>query len=253
LQQARIDLKCESGRTALHWACCGGSPRVVVRMLNAGAHFNERDGSGFTPLMLAAKAEHLDVINTLLSWAGRTLYLDARDSIFCRGETALHWAISWSDSAAIVRRLLDAGANPTLWNRSSQTPLDIALQDGHVASAALLAQAVGQAECARLLIKARCITQATAKLDRVAQKAIDKGKPNHVVQQRLLAIAPPYFIRRIEDNWGGGLPQVDFPRNGAGSMECPTACVRYALEGMPKHAFVMLAEFLVPRWDRPYV
>lgn len=55
------------GMAAVHWAAEKGSAECARLLLEANAGPNTRDGQQFTPLMIAAQKNHLDVVRVLLS------------------------------------------------------------------------------------------------------------------------------------------------------------------------------------------
>jgi hypothetical protein len=85
-------------------------------------------------LIEAAKAADIDRVQALIE---RGDDLEQKDSY---GWTALNWAAGRGD-LAIVRFLLEAGANPVNSGRDLRTPYQIALAAAQVEAAALLQQA----------------------------------------------------------------------------------------------------------------
>ena len=53
--------------TALHWACTNGFSDCVSVLLSGGADTNLQTSSGRTPLMLAARAGHDDIVEQLIT------------------------------------------------------------------------------------------------------------------------------------------------------------------------------------------
>ena len=65
---ANLDAKgAWDGMAAIHWAAEKGSAECARLLLEANAGPNTRDGQQFTPLMIAAQKNHLDVVRVLLS------------------------------------------------------------------------------------------------------------------------------------------------------------------------------------------
>ena len=141
------------GDTPLHLAAWVGDPSVAALLLEAGADPRARNDWGATPLHRAAGNRSLDIITMLLD-AGAEL--DARDS---GGNTpllraldvpsgndltiaalldagadvnarnglgaAIHEAARWRDEA-LVRRMLEMGADPNAEGRNGERPLHAA-------------------------------------------------------------------------------------------------------------------------------
>ena len=91
---------------------------LLAHHADPNAHAGEIDG-GVTPLILAAWTRRLPVMDLLIKAGAR---VDERDD---NGETALIWA---ADTGGIesVRRLLAAGADPTLTGTPGRTALEYA-------------------------------------------------------------------------------------------------------------------------------
>ena len=67
-KQVNLDAKgAWDGMAAIHWAAEKGSAECARLLLEANAGPNTRDGQQFTPLMIAAQKNNLDVVRVLLS------------------------------------------------------------------------------------------------------------------------------------------------------------------------------------------
>jgi len=113
---------------ALVHAAARGDVRTVQTLVRRGVDVNGRDaGDGFAPInrpiVWASAKGHLSVVNVLLD-AGA-------DPNWCSGScvTALHEAIR-GRHAAVVARLLKAGARPDIDYDGQQTTLQLATQTG---------------------------------------------------------------------------------------------------------------------------
>lgn len=143
---ADLDLGDEDGRGPLHHICeharswdCSDSGRyeqhcaTADTLLELGASPNQADTDGFTPLMLAAANDALELVQTLLD-AGAGIDLRSRAGI-----TALHGAIRTANSP-IVELLIDRGA-------------DVNLADKYGFSALMWAVARRKIELVKLLVE----------------------------------------------------------------------------------------------------
>lgn len=106
--------------TPLHLAAYKGQKEIVDYLLSRpGILKDPQDKRGVTPVMLAAGAGHLGVLESLLA-AGCDLKLRDQD-----GATALHRAAA-QGHLAIVERLLEAGSDPNQTDLKGKTPLQLA-------------------------------------------------------------------------------------------------------------------------------
>lgn len=141
--------------TPLHRAAFNGNVELTDFLLSIGANPNSRDGRGRTALyelfngvefrvrasFKFGEEQFLKTANILLargadpniptshSQEGRNnKLLPVRSSR--KGDTPLHLA-AWAGEPALVRVLLDNGADPSLRNDFGVTPLQIAVTEGH--------------------------------------------------------------------------------------------------------------------------
>ncbi len=122
--------RCSAGVTSLKLASAEPSPathEIVRLLLDAGAMVDLADDRGFTPLHCAAGHGRVndrakDIAATLLA-AGADPNARSHDPY---GYTPLHEV----STAAMVRLLLDAGADPSIRSNAGQTPREKLIEDG---------------------------------------------------------------------------------------------------------------------------
>ncbi|KAL5350079.1 hypothetical protein ACLOAV_005116 [Pseudogymnoascus australis] len=120
------------GYTALQLAAAGGHPKVVVRLLSAGANAEDapNDDGGRRALQAAAGSGNLEIVEILVNY-GADVNAPASKT---DGRTALQ-AAAEHGHLEIVERLLAIGANVNGTNRSERcgsTALGAAALNGHL-------------------------------------------------------------------------------------------------------------------------
>ena len=114
------------GDSALMYAARAGKPDVVSYLLEAGASIGARNDAGWTAMLNATESGDTTVVAGLLEHGA-----DPNEIHRGAGRTALHAAAEMrynGDSTAFVTMLLEAGADPTIVDRSGMTASDIARQ-----------------------------------------------------------------------------------------------------------------------------
>lgn len=133
MQHPNIDktaVDSEHRKNAIHWACTSWGPtqgrhealRCLLKHHCPG--INEPDITGWTPLMWAIDRGP-QCVESLLE-TGR-VEVDRRD---ISGKTALSLAVQWNSSPAVVKVLLDHGADPETTDHDGQTLLDLMTKGG---------------------------------------------------------------------------------------------------------------------------
>ena len=113
----------------LCFACQSGDVRMVRSCLSSGADVNTTEIVGLTPLQIAMRNNHPNVIAELLNW---DIDITAADGC---GITILHWAC-WMGATELVSVLRnDSCMTDALLNikdRDGMTALMVAVQRGHL-------------------------------------------------------------------------------------------------------------------------
>lgn len=125
----------EAAAAELHDAARRGDLAAVERLLSDGAQVEATDGSGATPLYVAASEGHAAVVARLLA-AGGDPRRQASGSFGSTG-TPIHAAVRHGH-LDVVRLLLEAGVDPNLPDDGVGPPLHTALRRGQTAAADLL-------------------------------------------------------------------------------------------------------------------
>jgi ankyrin repeat protein len=137
---ADVNFATPQGRiTALKVATREGNRRIAHDLIAAGARLDATDATGRTLLHFAADCPDPIAASTLIGdLLSRGLDLDARDSA---GTTPLMEAAT-AGNVEIVELLLRAGSDPEARNSAHETALDLAMQNGNDEVARLLELAI---------------------------------------------------------------------------------------------------------------
>ena len=179
LHTNRVDLSSKNleEETVLHAAVKGGSLECIQMLLDSSADCNAVDANGNTPLLLACKqnstaiaamlllhssidptqafcsinAQELSTGKSALHWAVQHGNTDMLDLLLEHGadpnQTDVNWesaflsAIRVGGNRAIMQRLIDAGCNVTVTDRSFNTALHFAATEGLADAIPLLIEA----------------------------------------------------------------------------------------------------------------
>ena len=123
--QCLVDAKGQDGYTALHYSCRYGHVDIVRTLVKHKANVNARTDSGDTPLTLAARHKHDNVVHALLSDFQCLVDANGQD-----GYTALHCSCRYGH-VDIVRTLVKHKANVNARTDSGDTPLTLAAISKH--------------------------------------------------------------------------------------------------------------------------
>ncbi|KAL2865209.1 ankyrin repeat domain-containing protein [Aspergillus lucknowensis] len=151
-----VDARCARGSTALHHASMSDQLDTVRVLLQQGADPLVRDQEQMTPLLLAAEAGHVQVMQQLLlrekdiqrhlpALAARKLppayeqilvpflLKQHRDGLneLVDGRTVLHQAAQCGHTT-IAKLMLQSGAQASVKDREGHTPVEVAATQGHL-------------------------------------------------------------------------------------------------------------------------
>lgn len=132
-----------SGLTPLHWACTQQRVDAVALLLQHAAAVTATDDDERQPLHVAAFSGNARTVSHLLPHVP----LDGRSAPSGDGLTPLHYA-ALSGSAAVVRLLVEGGAELGALDEGQRSALSWAAGEGHEASVLALLQARSTADAA---------------------------------------------------------------------------------------------------------
>jgi ankyrin repeat protein len=178
------------GVTPLSLACTNGSGAMVELLLKAGADPNAPLPGGETPLMTASRTGALTAVKALLAQGAR---VDGKDE--ARGQTALMWAAA-EGHAAVVRELIDGGADIHARVPSGLTPLLFAVREG-------------RSEAVRVLLKAGADANEIIPTDGGRRRAYGGRLPPAGTSALLLAVTNAHFELASELLDAGANPNSD--------------------------------------------
>ncbi|HEY7497509.1 MAG TPA: ankyrin repeat domain-containing protein [Vicinamibacterales bacterium] len=178
------------GVTPLSLACTNGSGAMVELLLKAGADPNAPLPGGETPLMTASRTGALTAVKALLAQGAR---VDGKDE--ARGQTALMWAAA-EGHAAVVRELIDGGADIHARVPSGLTPLLFAVREG-------------RSEAVRVLLRAGADANEIIPTDGGRRRAYGGRLPPAGTSALLLAVTNAHFELASELLDAGANPNSD--------------------------------------------
>ena len=156
-----LNMAAASGRLPLVTAASSGAEEVVVLMLQRGANADAltQNGGSASALMGATVSDSLAIARLLID-AGANV--DLQDA---NGDPALHWAV-YQGRESMTRLLVDQGARTDIVSRHG-APLHIALRKGHEQLLPILEPCLARPPSSRL-IQAVDAANATAVRERLA-------------------------------------------------------------------------------------
>ncbi|KAF9281888.1 Glycerophosphocholine phosphodiesterase [Mortierella antarctica] len=130
-----VNLHAAYTHTPLSIACRLGHVEAAKLLIQYGANLDAQDEDGESCLIIAAKHGHVNCVRLLLEGPQRRASLELRERYY--GWTALHLA-AIENHPEVVRILLEAGANPNVYDYSTWNPHEHAIFAANNACAALL-------------------------------------------------------------------------------------------------------------------
>jgi ankyrin repeat protein len=123
----------EHCRTALFYCAASGRASYAKQFVDLGAFLDQPDDEQQTPLLVASRLGHREVVELLITGQANT---ESKDNHY--GQTPLSWAAE-EGHEAVVRLILEKGADTeSKDNNYAQTPLSWAAEKGHEAVVRLL-------------------------------------------------------------------------------------------------------------------
>jgi hypothetical protein len=119
--------KGQDGITALHAAVENGNIEIIQFLLDSGAKTNIRDFQKRTPLMMMDSDATAEIFDLLIRYGAKVQLVDSEKN------TVLHHFVENADDENIVRLLVSHGINVDAINKSGETALMIAAENGNPA------------------------------------------------------------------------------------------------------------------------
>ena len=123
---ALIDISDDGGRTALHIAAICNDCSMLKMLLMAHADVIAVDRQGYTPVMLTAPKWHQDVSGLFIQNNAFVEEISHKN-----GRAAIHLA-TINNHVAVTSTLLEAKVDVNCIDIFGQTPLMLAIQEGHM-------------------------------------------------------------------------------------------------------------------------
>ena len=126
VSRSAIDETDIGGRTALFWAAKRGDSFAVSSLLKYGADPNKKNFNGSYPLYAAISSRDYASVRLILESGRETNYKDRQ------GFTYLHYCCFYGAEVDVVELLVGLGTDIEAEVVSNETPLMIAVQEGHL-------------------------------------------------------------------------------------------------------------------------
>ena len=195
--------KDEKGNTALHIACERGQWPLAQLYIKKGLAKDARNEYDETPLMLAAKNDQVDLIESLCENDDNSDLVYDTDT---NANTALHLAAG-KGHVNCCSELLRFNATIDARNHFSETPLDIAAKNGHL-------------DVCKYLIEHDAPIDPTDKSNKTPLMLAAENGHYKLVQYLLDAGAQPFNVTAVQDKWILGKNKKIKIRVRQGGLNC---------------------------------
>lgn len=129
----RANVNDKNGRSPLIMACKSGHDNVVGRLIAKGADVNLCDASGFSPLAVASSHGHESIVHFLVENGSNVNWFEKN------GASPLYMACQYGLDN-VVKFLIKNGADVNLCNSLGFSPLAVASEHGHDSTVQLLVE-----------------------------------------------------------------------------------------------------------------
>ena len=161
-----VNCKDICGSTPLHEAASNGHKEAAQLLIQSGAHINECDSFGRTPLVVAEN--HKELLEVLIESGANMNVADQY------GSTLLHLSAR-KGQEVVVQLLIERGADTNVTNRAGLTPLHCAANNGHKEVAQLLIDGDANINIATTTGRTPLHDAAMSRQKEIAQILIDNG------------------------------------------------------------------------------
>lgn len=131
--------KLAQGQSVLQLACYSGDAELVKKIINHGVNVNAADDGGGTAINWAAMSGNTEIIDILLNQGANINPKYCTETMCSDAHSPLHSA-AWR-SPAMLKYLINKGANVNIANEFGQTPLFNAIQSDSIRAVKVLCEA----------------------------------------------------------------------------------------------------------------
>ena len=172
-------------KTPLDIACLHENMDAAKLLLENGARTDVMDEGAASPMRQAIRSDHTAIVRLLLEHGANP---DSEQSGGCDNYLC---EAAWNDSIDIVESLLDAGADPNWVGKYDKTALDMAIYHGNLAMVRMLLESSGHTNEVMSIpwVRASQLMRAVDDGDEAGVRGILRGWPTSNVSDRYLDMA----------------------------------------------------------------